>query len=73
MTARGYGFQQIKFANGTVDSQDFLVRFVDMNKKQIGENIPVQASSETSFSFETPSAPGGTKVIIQISYNEVDW
>lgn len=30
-------------------------------------------SSETSFSFKTPAAPGGTKAIIQISYNGENW
>lgn len=74
IVVRGYGFQQLKYNNGTTINQKPQFKFIDQNKKPIGETI--QEASEASNNHAviySPPAPGDTKATIMISFNGQNW
>lgn len=59
----------LKHNNGTINEVKPLVRFVDASGNQIGKASEVIDPSSTQFTWFSPPGPVGTKVSMQISYN----
>lgn len=70
----GLGLNQFRFGNGTTDLETIYVRFIDNSSGNlIGKVKSSFDQSDEKLFWLTPSAPEGTKAIMQLSYNQIDW
>lgn len=70
----GLGLNQFNFGNRTADPTPIYLRFIDTsNGSVIGKERPAFSQTDERLFWMTPSAPEGTKAMLQLSYNQIDW